>query len=71
MVLALIGFTSIVLFVNRLTVQRAALGRVVQDQVDELAKEMELAAEVQRRLLPAYPPSVPGFDSRRGRIRRR
>jgi sigma-B regulation protein RsbU (phosphoserine phosphatase) len=62
MVLALIGFTSIVLFVNRLTVQRAALGRVVQDQVDELAKEMELAAEVQRRLLPAYPPSVPGFE---------
>jgi sigma-B regulation protein RsbU (phosphoserine phosphatase) len=62
MVLALIGFTSVVLFVNRLTAQRAALGRVVQDQADELAKEMELAAEVQRRLLPSYPPSVPGFE---------
>jgi sigma-B regulation protein RsbU (phosphoserine phosphatase) len=60
MVPARIGFTSIVLFVNRLTVQRAALGRVVQDQVDELAKEMQLAAEVQRRLLPAYPPT--GFE---------
>jgi hypothetical protein len=60
--IALIGFTSVVLFVNRLSVQRTALAAEVQAQADELAKQMKLAAEVQRRLLPQRPPTVPGFD---------
>jgi serine phosphatase RsbU (regulator of sigma subunit) len=60
--LALIGFTTVVLFVNQLTTQRAALATAAQAQADELAKEMKLAAEVQRRLLPHHPPSVPGFE---------
>jgi sigma-B regulation protein RsbU (phosphoserine phosphatase) len=59
---ALIGFTSVVLFVNRLSAQRTALAAEVQAQADELAKDMKLAAEVQRRLLPQRPPTVPGFD---------
>lgn len=60
--MALIGFTSVVLFVNRLSVQRTALAAEVQAQAEELAKDMKLAGEVQRRLLPQNPPSVPGFD---------
>lgn len=60
--LALIGFTTVVLFVNQLTKQRVALTGEVRAQMEELANEMRLAAEVQRRLLPQHPPSVPGFE---------
>jgi Stage II sporulation protein E (SpoIIE) len=60
--MALIGFTSVVLFVNRLSVRRTALSAEVQAQAEELAKDMKLAAEVQPRLLPQHPPSFPGFD---------
>ena len=60
--MALIGFTSVVLFVNRLSVQRTALAAEALAQAKELAEDMKLAAEVQRRLLPPHPPSVPGFD---------
>lgn len=61
-VVAAVGFTTVVLFVNRLTSQRALLTGAVQSQAEELAREMRLAAEVQRRLLPHHPPSVPGFE---------
>lgn len=60
--MALVGFTSVVLFVNRLSVQRTALATEVQARAEQLAKDMKLAGEVQRRLLPQRPPSVPGFD---------
>lgn len=61
-VVAAVGFTTVVLFVNRLTRQRALLTGAVRTQAEELAREMRLAAEVQRRLLPNRPPNVPGFE---------
>ena len=60
--LALIGSTTVVLFVNQLTEQRTTLASEVRAQTEELANEMRLPAEVQRRLLPQHPPSVPGFE---------
>jgi serine phosphatase RsbU (regulator of sigma subunit) len=61
-IVAAVGFATVVLFVNRLTAQRATLKGAVRTQAEELAREMRLAAEVQRRLLPQYPPSIPGFE---------
>lgn len=60
--LALIGFTTVVLFVNQLSKQHETLAGEVRAQREELANEMKLAAEVQGRLLPQHPPSVPGFE---------
>ena len=60
--LAAIGFATVVVVVNRLTAQRAALTNVVNSQADELAREIQLAAQVQKRLLPHEPPRVPEFE---------
>lgn len=60
--LAAIGFLTVVVFVNKLAAQSAALSDVVHSQADELAREIQLAAQVQRRLLPHEAPKIPGFE---------
>jgi serine phosphatase RsbU (regulator of sigma subunit) len=59
---ALIGLTVIALLVNRLGRERQALSEIISRQLDELTKELELAAEVQQRLLPSMPPQIPGVE---------
>ena len=61
-VLTLVGFAVVVLVVDRLSSQRMELTEIVRRQRDELEREIELAADVQQRLLPATPPALPGFD---------
>ena len=56
------GYLFVVVVVNRLGQQRIGLARVAQQQRDELATEIRLAAEVQQNILPRTVPSVPGFD---------
>ena len=48
--------------VNQLVRQRTRLMDLVLQQSDELAREIELGAQVQERLLPSGPPVVNGFD---------
>ena len=60
--LTLVGFAVVVLVVDRLSSQRMELTEIVRRQRDELEREIELAAAVQQRLLPAAPPAIPGFD---------
>jgi hypothetical protein len=60
--LASVGFTTVVVFVNQLSRRRGALAALAQRQKDELAEELELAAEVQRRLLPGHPPVLEKFE---------
>jgi serine phosphatase RsbU (regulator of sigma subunit) len=56
------GYLSVVLIVNRLGQQRRRLTRVAQQQRDELAAEIRLAAEVQQNILPRAVPKLAGFD---------
>ena len=58
----LIAFVVVVVVVDRLVGQRIQLTELVRIQRDELAQEIELAAQVQQRLLPARPPVMNGFD---------
>jgi uncharacterized protein (TIRG00374 family) len=60
--LTLIGFLAVVLVVNRLNAQKAALAAVVRAQRDALETEISMAARVQQRLLPQFAPRLPGFD---------
>lgn len=61
-VLTLIGFTTAVLFVNRLAQRQRALVDIIRHQRDELAGEIRLAAEVQQRLLPRQMPESTHFE---------
>ncbi len=60
--LALVGFTTVVIFVNHLSRRRSELAALAQRQKDQLAEELELAVEVQRRLLPSHPPALEKFE---------
>ncbi|MCL4523214.1 MAG: PP2C family protein-serine/threonine phosphatase [Acidobacteria bacterium] len=60
--LTLIAFLVVVVVVDRLVGQRRRLTELVRMQRDELAQEIELAAQVQQRLLPSAPPVRNGFD---------
>jgi serine phosphatase RsbU (regulator of sigma subunit) len=60
--LTLTAFVVVVVVVNRLVRQRTSLTDLVRQQRDELAREIDLAAQVQMRLLPSGPPVVKGFD---------
>jgi serine phosphatase RsbU (regulator of sigma subunit) len=60
--LTVVGFTVVVLLISSLVGQRRRLTETVRQQRDELAREVQLAAEVQRRLLPLAPPRLDGFD---------
>ena len=61
-VATLSGYVFVVLVVNRLGHQRTRLAEAAERQRDELASEIQLAAEVQQNILPRTVPSLPGFD---------
>jgi serine phosphatase RsbU (regulator of sigma subunit) len=59
---ALVGFTFVVAILQWFVAQRNALNEVTRHQRDELLKEVELAAEVQRLFLPRSDPETAGFE---------
>ena len=58
----LLGYILVVIILNQLSAQRKRLAELAAKQRDELAKEIQLAAEVQRDILPRSIPTVPGFE---------
>ncbi len=60
--ITLLGYVFVVVVVNQLGAQRRRLAELAERQRDELANEIELAAEVQQGILPRSIPRVPGFD---------
>lgn len=60
--ITLLGYAFVVAVVNQLGVQRQKLAAHAERQRDELGNEIQLAAEVQRGILPRSIPQVPGFE---------
>jgi serine phosphatase RsbU (regulator of sigma subunit) len=60
--ITLLGYVFVVVVVNQLGAQRRRQAELAERQRDELANEIELAAEVQQGILPRSIPQVPGFD---------
>lgn len=59
---ALVGFTFVAVILRWFVAQRNALNELTRRQRDELLKEVELAAEVQRLFLPRSDPETAGFE---------
>jgi serine phosphatase RsbU (regulator of sigma subunit) len=59
---ALVGFAFVVAILRWFVAQRNALNELTRHQRDELLKEVELAAEVQRLFLPRNDPETAGFE---------
>jgi len=59
---ALVGFTFVAVILRWFVAQRNALNELTRHQRDELLKEVELAAEVQRLFLPRNDPETVGFE---------
>ena len=59
---ALLCFTFVVYVVRRYMEQREALAKTVQQQRDELLREVELAAQVQRLFLPSGNAAIAGLE---------
>ena len=57
----LLGYVFVVAVVNQLGAQRRRLAELPSRQRDELANEIQLAAEVQQGILPRSIPRVPGI----------
>ena len=60
--ITLIGFGFVVAIVHKFVAQRNSLSGVIRRQRDDLLKEVDLAAHVQRLFLPLNGPSIPGYD---------
>jgi serine phosphatase RsbU (regulator of sigma subunit) len=60
--ITLLGYAFVVAVVNQLGAQRQRLAAHAERQRDELGNEIQLAAEVQRGILPRSIPQVPGFE---------
>ena len=60
--ISLAGFLAVVLVVSRLVQQRRSLTEAVRQQNDEMAKDIALAAQIQRRMLPQRAPTLPGIE---------
>ncbi|HEY4047599.1 MAG TPA: hypothetical protein VGM27_12105, partial [Acidobacteriaceae bacterium] len=58
----LLGYVFVVAVVNQLGAQRRRLAEVAERQRDELASEIQLAAEVQQDVLPRSIPRVAGYE---------
>jgi serine phosphatase RsbU (regulator of sigma subunit) len=59
---AMLCFAFIVYVIQWYMHQREALAKTVQRQRDDLLKDVELAAEVQRMFLPVGKPAIPGLQ---------
>jgi len=59
---AMLCFALVVYVIRRYMEQREALARTVRQQRDELLKDVELAAQVQRLFLPSAKPAFPGLE---------
>ena len=59
---ALLCLTLVVCVVQRYIEQREALAKTVEQQRDDLLRELELAAQVQRLFLPSGKPVTPGLE---------
>ena len=59
---AVVGFTFVVYVIQRYVKQREQLDKTVRQQRDQLLRDVELAAQVQRMFLPHHRPSIPGLE---------
>lgn len=59
---AMLCFAFVVYVIQRYMAQREALARTVRQQRDDLLKDVELAARVQRLFLPSGKPAVAGLE---------
>src|SRR5580692_4433722 len=59
---AILCFAFVVYVIRRYMEQREALAKTVQQQRDDLLKDVELAAQVQRLFLPSRKPAVAGLE---------
>jgi serine phosphatase RsbU (regulator of sigma subunit) len=59
---AMLCFALVVYVIQRYIEQREALAGIVRQQRDDLLKDVELAAEVQRLFLPSGKPAIPGLE---------
>jgi serine phosphatase RsbU (regulator of sigma subunit) len=59
---AMLCFGFVVYVIRRYMEQREALAKTVQRQRDDLLKDVELAAQVQRLFLPLDKPAIAGLD---------
>ena len=60
--ITLIGFGFVVAITHKFVAQRNSLSGVIRRQRDDLLKEVDLAAHVQRLFLPLNGPAIPGYD---------
>jgi len=59
---AMLCFVFVVYVIKRYIEQREALAKTVQQQRDDLRKDIELAAQVQRLFLPQGKPAIAGLE---------
>jgi serine phosphatase RsbU (regulator of sigma subunit) len=59
---AMVCFAFVVYVIQRYTEQREALAKIVQKQRDDLLKDVDLAAQVQRLFLPLGKPAISGLE---------
>jgi sigma-B regulation protein RsbU (phosphoserine phosphatase) len=59
---AMLCFAFVVYLIQRYMGQREALAKTIQRQRDELLKDVELAAQVQRLFLPSGKPAIAGLE---------
>lgn len=59
---AILCFAFVVYVIQRYMQQREALAKTVQQQRDDLLKDVELAGQVQRLFLPSGKPSIAGLE---------
>ena len=59
---AILCFALVVYVIRRYIEQRESLARTVRQQRDDLLKDVELAAQVQRLFLPSAKPATPGLE---------
>jgi phosphoserine phosphatase RsbU/P len=59
---AMLCFAFVVYVIQRYMQQREALAKTVQQQRDDLLKDVELAAQVQRLFLPSGKPAIAGLE---------
>jgi phosphoserine phosphatase RsbU/P len=59
---AMLCFAFVVYVIQRYMAQREALAKTVQQQRDDLLKDVELAAQVQRLFLPPGKPAIAGLE---------